>query len=283
MTRADYMSCGTGAVANTCTIHTIGRTHSATERRARISVMAMKLSVIIPVRNERPTIASVIRECRVLDPAAEVLVVANGTTDGSVEIARREGANVIAYDAPLGHDVGRSVGARHASGDILLFLDGDMVIPAAKLEPFVRLIREGADVVLNDYSGNVQTKQPHDVVVAKHVLNSALRRPDLRGLSLAAVPHALSRKAAERIGFENLAVPPLAHAMAVYGGLNIRTAPTVHVGKLNPRRSHRYNGDPTGRLMMGDHLEALAWLLAQTDRRGNRHDFGRRRNEVRSR
>jgi len=242
--------------------------------------MIPKLSVIIPVHNERATIASVIRECFVLDPAAEVLVVSNGTTDGSAEIARREGAAVITYAAPLGHDVGRSVGARRATGDILLFLDGDMVISASQLQPFVNLIREGADIVLNDYSGPTHMKYPHDVVVAKHVLNSVLHRPDLRGWSLAAVPHAMSRCAAERIGPEHLAVPPLAQAMAVYHGLQIRAAPTVHVGKLNPRRSHRHNGDPTGRLMLGDHLEAIAWLLERTDQRGHRHDYGRRRDEV---
>lgn len=243
--------------------------------------MTPQLSVIIPVLNERKTIASVIRECFALDRFAEVIVVANGTTDGSADIARREGAKVITYSSPLGHDVGRAVGARRSSGQILLFLDGDMVIPAQKLRPFVNLILDGADVVLNDYSGPVHSKLPHDVVVAKHVLNLALRRPDLRGLSLSAVPHGMSRRAVQLIGYEHLAVPPLAHAMAVFHGLDIRIAPTVPVGKLNPLRSLKKYGDPTGKLMMGDHLEALGWLLKHTNRRGHRHDYERRRGEVR--
>ena len=242
--------------------------------------MTARLSVIIPLLNERRTIASVIRECYALDHEAEIVVVANGTTDGSAEIARRCGATVISYDRPLGHDVGRSVGARRSSGEVLLFVDGDIVIPAAMLRPFVETAMAGADIVLNDYSGPVHLKHAHDVVVAKHVLNVALGRADLRGMSLSAVPHAMRRSAAERIGYEHLAVPPLAHAMAVYHGLRIQAGPRVPVGRLNPLRSHRRNGDPTGRLMLGDHLEALDWLLRQTGERGNRHDYGRRRNEV---
>lgn len=243
--------------------------------------MNRRLSVIIPVRNERATIQAVIRECFMLDPAAEVVVVSNGTTDGSDELARQTGASVLAYREPLGHDVGRAVGAQRATGDILLFLDGDMVIPAARLRPFVDMVRHGADIVLNDYSGPVDTRAPHDVVVAKHVLNMVCHRPDLRGLSLSAVPHAMSRTALAAIGSEHLAVPPLAYAMALERGLQVMAAPTVQVGKLNPLRSHRRNGDPIGRMMLGDHLEAIAWLLTRTDRRGLRHDYGRRRDEVR--
>lgn len=243
--------------------------------------MTSKLSVIIPIWNERPTIASVIHQCRVLESDVEIVVIANGTTDGSAEIARREGAHVITYPTRLGHDVGRSIGARRSNGDVLLFVDGDMVIPSSQLQPFVQKVRNGADLVLNDYSGPVHVKHAHDVVVAKHVLNIALRRTELRGLSLCTVPHAMSREAAIRIGYEYLAIPPLAHARAVLSGLHIQAAPAVQVGKLNPLRSHRRNGDPTGRLMLGDHLEAIAWLLESTDMRGQRHDYGRRRGEVR--
>ncbi len=242
--------------------------------------MTSSLSIIIPVRNEKRTIAGVIRQCYTLDPNAEIIVIANGTTDGSDEIARREGARVITFDDPLGHDTGRSVGAAYAGGDILLFIDGDMVIGAEQLKPFVELVQQGADIVLNRYDGPVQVNRVHDVVLAKHVLNVALQRPDLRGWSLCTVPHAMSRRAAEFIGLEKLAVPPLAHAVAVYGGLRITCAPTVHVGRLNPARSRRANGDPIGRLMLGDHLEAMAWLLARTGPRGKRHDFNRRREEV---
>lgn len=242
--------------------------------------MTKALSIIIPVQNEKSTIADVIRECFKLDPRAEVVVVANGCSDVSDQIARKNGARVIAIDESLGHDTGRSVGARHATGDIFLFIDGDMVVRAEQLKPFVERVQLGADIVLNRYDGPVHRQHIHDVVLAKHVLNAALHRPDLRGWSLCTVPHAMSRRAAMLIGLDKLAVPPLAHAAAVYGGLRVISAPTVPVGKLNPSRSRRANGDPTGRLMLGDHLEALAWLLARTGPRGNRHDFNRRREEV---
>lgn len=80
-------------------------------------------------------------------------MIVNGSADKTAEIAKSMGAHVISFEQPLGHDVGRSVGADAAKGEVLLFTDGDLVIPAAQLRPFVSAIRGGTDVALNDYSG----------------------------------------------------------------------------------------------------------------------------------
>ncbi|WP_346775658.1 glycosyltransferase [Paenibacillus sp. RUD330] len=222
------------------------------------------LSVIVPVMNERRTIAAVLKQAAKIHPHTELIVVANGSTDGSAEAAERCGAKVIRYRSPLGHDVGRAVGARAAQGEILLFLDGDMVLSAAKLRPFVDAIaRGGADVALNDYSGPVHTSRVHPVVLAKHALNEMLRRPDLKGTSLTAVPHAMSRRALAVIGTESLLVPPLAHAKAAAAGLRIVLPIRVDVGRRNRPRRERERLRPLHRLIIGDHLEAIAWLSRQ--------------------
>ncbi len=56
------------------------------EGRRKIS----KLSVIIPVYNERATLPEIVRRCRAveLDCEKEVVIVDDGSTDGSAEIAR---------------------------------------------------------------------------------------------------------------------------------------------------------------------------------------------------
>ncbi|WP_434006832.1 glycosyltransferase family 2 protein [Paenibacillus konkukensis] len=232
--------------------------------------------------NERRTLARVIREAKKLQPGVEIIAVVNGSTDGSENIARVSGARVIFYEQPLGHDVGRSVGARYASGDVLLFLDGDMVIPAQKLRPFIYAVERGVDVALNRYIGPTRLRSSaHPVVLAKHALNTAIGRADLRGASMTTIPHAVSRKALDAIGIENLAVPPKAQAMAVQKQLRVEAVHFIHVGLLNPVRRRGNRADPLGRLIVGDHLEALRWYTQSTNDRGLHTDLNRNRNMVR--
>ncbi|MDP4098479.1 glycosyltransferase [Paenibacillus sp. P96] len=236
------------------------------------------VSVIIPAMNESRTIGRVVHEAQHASHPVEVIVVDNGSEDNSAALAAAAGAKVIRYAEPLGHDVGRRIGAAAAEGEVLLFLDADMVISAAELQPFIEAILQGADVALNSYSGPVDRNPIHRVVEAKFMLNILLARPDLMGASLMAVPHALSRKAAHILG-EALGQPPLAHAMAIVTGLNVRTAAAIPVGKLNVKRwSGSY--DPLEDLVLEDHVQAICWLTDQLGPRAGFSDLGRRKSAV---
>lgn len=269
-----------------------GRRVSRTQRRTTRSVRKDAVvaivnhpnpyvSVIIPAMNEAQTIADVISRASRVHPRCEVIVVVNGSADQTAEIAHSLGAHVISYELPLGHDAGRSVGAEAAKGEILLFTDGDLVISAVDLRPFVTAVSGGADIALNDYSGPVRKLSPHPVVLSKHALNILLGRPDLKGCSMTAVPHAISRKALEVLGSDLLSRPPMAHAKAVLSGMRVEAAHKVPVGKLNAVRRKENGKDPLQQLVTADHLEAVSLLL---DQRGNRAGFGdgaRRREMVR--
>ncbi|OXM83487.1 glycosyltransferase family 2 protein [Paenibacillus rigui] len=248
---------------------------------ARMWTPRSRVSVIIPVMNERTTLPAVLREVKKLRAQLELIIVVNGSTDGSAAIASMSGAKVIHYEQPLGHDVGRSIGARHATGDILLFLDGDMVIPAAKLMPYLHAVERGVDVALNQYNGKVAVTSVHPVVLAKHALNAVLGRPDLKGASMTTIPHALSRRAVETIGVEHLAVPPKAQAIAIQRKLKVAAVHLVQVGRINPVRRREKGSDPLGRLIIGDHLEAIRWYTEATNERGLRTDLFRNRHMVR--
>ena len=241
-----------------------------------------KVSVIIPVVNERRTLGAVIRQAALVHPSTEVIVVANGSTDGSAELAERMGARVLRYAQPLGHDVGRSIGARAARGEVLLFTDGDIVIAARDLAAMTNAVIAGADVALNQYLGPTGLMHVHGVVLAKHALNLMVGDSVNTGASLTTIPHAMSRRARDIIGCENLAVPPKAQAIAAFHGLQVRAAHYVEVGRRNRRRARgRVRGvDPLERLIIGDHLEALAWHVSQTDVRGRLTDGGRSRESV---
>ncbi|MEK8131267.1 glycosyltransferase [Paenibacillus filicis] len=247
----------------------------------RASLGAARISVVIPVRNERRTLAAVIREALKVSPGrVEIIVVVNGSTDGSGTIAEAMGAKVVRYEEALGHDVGRSVGALHATGDILLFIDGDAPVPAAQLRPYVRAVQRGTDVALNRYLGPVRSRHTHPVVLAKHVLNTALGMSGLQGASMTTVPHAISRKALNAVGAPALSVPPLAQTMAICCRLKVRAVHLVNIGRVNRlrgRRKSRQGMDAVGQLIVGDHLEALHWYLGQSGSRGIYKDRIRRR------
>lgn len=219
------------------------------------------VSVIIPVMNEQRKLRAVIQQAFNVHPQVEVIVVVNGSRDRSAHIARRAGAHVIYFRQALGHDVGRAVGAKQARGDVLLFIDGDMVIHAHLLKRYIEpILNNELDSTLNSYTGRTNRRQVHSVVTAKFALNILLDRADLLGCSMTAVPHALHRRVCEQIGYAALAVPPVAQAKIVRAGWRIAPVQYVNVGKLNARRVSRERVTPLARLIIGDHLEAIQWL-----------------------
>ncbi|SDJ46897.1 Glycosyl transferase family 2 [Paenibacillus naphthalenovorans] len=243
---------------------------------------APKVSVIIPVMNEIKTLGHVIRAASRVHSKTEVIVVANGSTDGSEELAELSGTRVISFKQPLGHDVGRAIGAMEAKGDILVFTDGDIKVSTSMLTPLVAAIKNGADIALNNHSGPIYKKEVHSVVLAKYALNVMLSRSDLKGASMTTIPHAMARKALAMIGAGALAVPPLAMAIAVQKGLKIRRVNRVPVGKMNRKRNRIKNGfDPLAELIIGDHLEAMERVIQATDARGGIPDLPNKRHLVR--
>ncbi|MGN7415356.1 glycosyltransferase family 2 protein [Paenibacillus sp. SAF-068] len=240
------------------------------------------LSVIIPAMNEEKTIGAVVREALRICHDAEVLVIVNGSTDGTANAAKRAGARVLTYAEALGHDGGRKVGAEAACGQVLLFTDADIAIPAEHFAPYVKAVLKGTDVALNDYHGPVTHRPVHPVVEAKHMLNSILARSDLRGASMTAIPHAISRKALEVMGISSLEVPPLAQAKAVIGGLRVRAVHHVPVGRMNAVRIKKRNGpDPLSQVVLNDHMAAIKWITDTLGPRGGYTDLKRVRNLAR--
>ena len=244
---------------------------------------AGRLAVIITARNEAATIGSVIREAKALHPH-ELIVVLNGCTDGSLAVVRAiPGVTILHYPEPLGHDVGRAAGAAAADADVYLFLDGDLAIPARQLRPFVDAVRRGADVALNGLGRHLGPfSRWDDVTRLKAFLNRALGRPDLGAASMTAVPHALSRRAVERIGTAALAVPPKAQALALASGLNVRIGGSADVITRNRlREANTGKANPVSRMIIGDHIEALRTVMDKTGPRLGASDASRRRDAAR--
>lgn len=109
----------------------------------------MRISVVVPCHNAETylaqTLGSALDQTR---PPAEVIVVDDGSTDGSLALARRFEARtagrvrVLAQDN-AGAPAARNLGALAASGDALMFLDADDVIGPDTLEALAAALPEG--------------------------------------------------------------------------------------------------------------------------------------------
>jgi hypothetical protein len=94
----------------------------------------MTVSIIVPVHNASAYLARCLDSIGRLDPAPlECIVVDDASTDDSVAIAERLGFQVIACRQRGGPAAARNVGAREARGEILLFIDADVLVPQGAL------------------------------------------------------------------------------------------------------------------------------------------------------
>lgn len=232
----------------------------------------LTVGAVITAMNEAATLAKVLRQLKRL-PLAETVVIVNGSRDESFAVAQAHGTVAVHYPEPLGHDVGRALGAKLTQADIVLFLDGDIPIRAERLVPFIEAVHRGTDVALNDITPFLgPVRHWDDVTLVKAFLNRALDRPDLAANAMTAVPHALSRKAICTIGPRDLSVPPVALVKALVSGLAVAAPAPVNVIAGNKRRAMNTGREnPVSGLIVGDHLEALQTLALE---RGNRIGFG---------
>ena len=84
-----------------------------------------KASIIIPAYNEAQTIGDVVKATKRLYPGIELIVVNDGSTDDTAAIAEDAGAVVHSHPYNIGNGAAIKNGIRIASGDILVFMDGD--------------------------------------------------------------------------------------------------------------------------------------------------------------
>ena len=87
----------------------------------------MKSAVIIPAYNEEQTIGKVIEAVKQVPFIAETIVVSDGSTDNTAEIARVLGAKVVTLEQNLGKGGAMMVGVNNTDADVVLFLDADLI------------------------------------------------------------------------------------------------------------------------------------------------------------
>jgi glycosyltransferase involved in cell wall biosynthesis len=122
----------------------------------------IELSVVMPCLNERNTVALCVRKAlAALDAAGitgEIIVADNGSTDGSVELARAAGARVV-HIKEKGYGSALKGGILASRGEYVLMADSDDSYNFGHAGRFVERLRAGSDLVMgNRFQGGISDR-----------------------------------------------------------------------------------------------------------------------------
>ena len=121
--------------------------------------MQPELSILMPCLNEVRTLAACIKKAQGFlnqhGVSGEVIVADNGSTDGSIEVAKQLNARVVQVPT-RGYGAALATGIEAASGKYVIMGDSDESYDFSALWPFVEKLRDGYDLVMgNRYLGGI--------------------------------------------------------------------------------------------------------------------------------
>jgi glycosyltransferase involved in cell wall biosynthesis len=108
----------------------------------------MRVSIILPAKNEADGLRQTLPGLKAAVPEAEVIVVDDGSTDATAAVAAEFGARVLSSPYSMGNGAAIKRGTRAASGEILVFMDADGQHDAADIPKLLERIEAGYDMAV---------------------------------------------------------------------------------------------------------------------------------------
>ncbi len=137
----------------------------------------MKLSVVIPVYNERDTVSELIERVKKVPLDKEIILVEDCSTDGTRDVVQRlagedSSLKVYFHDKNQGKGAALSTGFRHVEGDITIIQDADLEYDPGEYPKVIGPILDGlADVV---YGSRFLGGPPHRVHLFWHYVGNRI-------------------------------------------------------------------------------------------------------------
>jgi glycosyltransferase involved in cell wall biosynthesis len=127
-----------------------------------VQVKNVEVTILLPAYNEELSIGTTIQNIRNLHPEFEILVVDDGSTDGTLQVAMDAGANVWPLPYNVGNGAAIKTGLRMARGEWIVMMDAD---GQHKAEDINRLLeyRKSFDMVVGARTKSSATKLHRDI------------------------------------------------------------------------------------------------------------------------
>lgn len=107
-----------------------------------------RLSIILPAKNEAPALAALLPRLRAAHSDAEIIVVDDGSTDDTRGVCKNSGVECLSSPYSMGNGAAIKRGARAATGDIFVFMDGDGQHDPADVARLLHELDRGYDMVV---------------------------------------------------------------------------------------------------------------------------------------
>lgn len=106
------------------------------------------VSIVLPAKNESAAIGQTLAQIQQLQLAHEIIVVNDGSTDQTKQVAETAGAKVVTHPYSKGNGAAIKTGARTATGDIIVFMDADGQHDPNDIPKLLEKINQGYDLVV---------------------------------------------------------------------------------------------------------------------------------------
>lgn len=107
-----------------------------------------RISIILPAKNEAAALKDLLPRLTAVQPGAEIIVVDDGSTDDTRAVCAVSGVICLSSPYSMGNGAAIKRGARKASGEILVFMDGDGQHDPADIGRLVGRLEQGFDMVV---------------------------------------------------------------------------------------------------------------------------------------